>query len=208
MYESIRGTLLSKDPGAAVIEAGGIGYRIFITTAGYDALPASGAEARLLLYHTINAEQGEQKLFGFCEARERLVFTQLMEVQRIGPATALRILSNAGVDQLIAAIAGGDVATLKRIKGVGAKVAERLVVELQEPLSKLGLLKTLPQGAPGSGTAPVSVPANQAERDAIAALVNLGYKPTQAEKAVSEAVKSAADPSNVSGLIRAALQRV
>ena len=202
MYESIRGELTAKDPGAAIIEAGGIGYRVHITSKTYDDLPAMGEEVRLFLHHTINAEQGVERLYAFADQSERVIFRQLLDVQRIGPSVALRVLSNAGIENLISAIAGGDVLFLKKVKGVGPKMAERLVVELQEPLSKLGLL-SMAGGADTKAAAPSGV-----AHDAVAALVSLGYKPSASEKAVSKAVKSLGNEAETSEVIRAALQEV
>ncbi|MCK6438883.1 MAG: Holliday junction branch migration protein RuvA [Planctomycetes bacterium] len=201
MYEFIRGTLVSKDPACAIVEAGGVGYRLNITAQTFDRLPDKGKEATLLLHHTINAEQGEQRLFGFAEEQERMLFRQLLDVQRIGPSIAMRILSNAGAQTLINAIAGGDLVFLKRLKGVGPKVAERLVVELQEPLSKLGLLK-------GAVPTPAAGTAGAVGRDAVAALVGLGYKPAMSEKAVAAAMKKLGPGAQAAEVIRAALQEV
>jgi len=207
MYEFVRGELAAKDPSSAVIDAGGVGYRMQISTATFDALPGKGEAVKLLVHHTINADAGEMRLYGFGTAKERLIFRQLIEVQRVGPSLAIRILSSAGVDALIAAIAGGDALSLKKFKGVGPKMAERLVVELHEPLSKLGMLKDLGDGevaAPGKASSNYT----QNVADAIAALVNLGYKPAQAEKAASLAAKRLGADASTSDVIRAGLQQL
>lgn len=203
MYEFLRGTLVQKDPSAAIIECAGVGYRIEISGESYDALPAKGNEARLFTHFSMNAEQGMMRLFGFTTARERQLFRQLIEVQRVGPAVAMRILTNAGVDALINAIAGGNALELKKVKGVGAKMAERLIIELQAPLSKLGLLKN---AAPGQTS--LAGPASSLEADAIAALANLGYKLADSEKAVKKAVNAIGGDGNLSELIRLALKSV
>lgn len=204
MYEYLKGEVAAKDPSSCVIEAGGVGYRVLISTQTFDGLPAKGEVAKLLVHHTLNADAGEMRFYGFGSAKERLIFRQLIEVQRVGPSVAIRILSNAGVDQLVAAIAGGDALALKRVKGVGPKMAERLVVELHAPLSKLGLLKDIDLEAGASlADAPSSHPTNVA--DAIAALVNLGYKPAQAEKAATAAAKKLDPDADVSAVIRASL---
>lgn len=203
MYEHISGKLCSKDPSSAVIEAGGIGYRVMISAAACDALPAAGSQVLLLLHHTLNAETGEQRMFGFLDGRERQLFRQLLEVQRVGPTSAMRILSNAGADVLIGAIAGADVATLKRIKGIGPKMAERLVIELAEPLNKLGMLKHLRPDGTRTGSS-----VGDPQSDAISALVNLGYKPADAEKAVVKAMDDMGTDANTEHLLRAALKNL
>lgn len=205
MYEYITGELQQKDPGSAVVEAGGIGYRIQITVQDFDKLPVKGQRVTLWLHKTLNTEQGLERLYGFLEPRDRVIFRELLEVQRVGPSVALRILSAAGVETLVNAISGGDVVTLKRFKGVGAKMAERLVVELREPLEKLGLLR-LGAGATSAGPA-----LSTAARDALSALVTLGYRPVEAEKAVAKATEELAKSGRdgeTSELIRAALKLV
>jgi Holliday junction DNA helicase RuvA len=203
MYEYIKGTLTEKNPGSAVIESGAFGYRVFISTRTFDALPPAGTAVKLHLHRAFNAEQGYDKFFGFSDVRERTLFLELLEVQRIGPSVAMRILSSAGMDTLVNAIANGDVLTLKRIKGVGPKMAERLVVELQGPLSKLGFGIAI-GGAQAAGAPPLS----NAARDALSALVTLGYRPADAEKAVIAACESLGKKGvapDTSAIIRAAL---
>jgi Holliday junction DNA helicase RuvA len=204
MYEYISGKLASKNPGTAVVEAGGIGYRIYISSATFDGLPAAGESVRLWLHKSFNTEQGLEKLFGFADERERMLFLQLLEVQRVGPTVAMRILSNAGADVIITSISGGDIKTLQKVKGVGPKMAERLVVELREPLSTLGMLKDLATSPPPAGS---STKLNAPARDAIAALVNLGYRPAEAEKAVEKAASDVPGAA-VTELIRLALRNV
>ncbi len=188
MFEYVSGQVASKDPASVVIDCAGVGYRVLISSQTFDRLPPVGGSAKLLVHHSINSEAGIERLFGFLDPDERMLFLQLIEVQRVGPALAMRILSNAGFETLINAISGGDVLTLKRVKGVGAKMAERLVVELQEPLSKLGMLVA----ASGSGASkPDSEAASHpVSRDAVAALCNLGYRPAEAQKAVVKVVEA------------------
>ncbi|MCA8940384.1 MAG: Holliday junction branch migration protein RuvA [Planctomycetes bacterium] len=200
MYEYLRGTLAAKDPTAAIVEAGGIGYRVLISQGTYDALGGKGSEALLWLHALLLAEQGEQRLYGFSELKERALFRQLLNVQRVGPAMAMKVLSAAGYDTLISSIAGGNVDALKRVKGVGAKMAERLVVELQEPLSKLGFIVS----SAAAGEAP-RAPLSSIEAEAIQALVGLGNTPKEAERVVRKA-NSGNDFDDVGDLIRAALR--
>jgi Holliday junction DNA helicase RuvA len=209
MYEYITGVLVAKDPTSVVIEAGGFGYRVLITTQTFDQLPVVGATAKLFIHKSFNAEQGLERLFGFAAIKERQLFLELLEVQRIGPSVAMRILSGAGMDTIVNAICSGNVQTLKRIKGIGPKMAERLVVELQEPLSKLGLLTTMSAG--GASKAAPQSNLSAAARDALSALVTLGYRPGEAEKAVlkaSEELEKAGAAIDTSSLLRVALRQV
>ncbi len=208
MYEFIRGVLQAKNPSALVLDVSGIGYRILISTKTFDVLPEPQEEVQLFLHHTFHAEQGEQRLYGFLEEQDRLLFRQLLSVQRVGPSVALRILSNVGTSTFVNAIQEGNLQALKGIKGVGGKMAERLVVELKEPLGKLGLLfhgKTLSSSR--SERFESLSPATE-NSDAIAALVQLGYKPVQAEKAVRKAAEKVGADASSEKLIRLALQIV
>ena len=197
MFEYIRGTVISAYPGLAVVEAGGIGYRVLVPLSTSGKLKA-GSEAKLLLHHTINAEQGEERLYGFATERERELFTALLIVQGVGPSTAIQMMCSAGIDDLINAIATGDVATLKRLKGIGPKRAERLVIELKERVAPLA------QSVPASALRP-AIPAKLA--DAVLALLSLGYPRAQSEQAVGEAAKALKDASTEE-LVKRALQMV
>ena len=136
MYEFIRGKIHSMLPGTVVLEAGGVGYRIAVPLSTSGKL--KGGEALLLVHHTINAEQGEEKLFGFLTDRERDLFRALIKVKGIGPATAITVMCAADPDQIIQLVAAADVAALKKFKGIGPKTAERMVTELRDDFAKWG----------------------------------------------------------------------
>lgn len=197
MYEYLRGKVSSVLPGLAVIEAGGVGYRVQTPLSTSDGL-AAGQEARLLLHHTINAEQGEERLYGFGTERERELFRALLLVQGVGPSTALQMMCAATPDALIRAIADGDLATLKRLKGIGPKRAERLVIELRE---RMGGLAT--DTRPASASARLS---GAAQRDAVLALLALGYPAAKSEQAVAAAGDKLGSAAATEALVRAALQ--
>jgi Holliday junction DNA helicase RuvA len=199
MYEHLRGILVSSLPGSAVIEAGGIGFRLLVPLSTSRVLPAPGQEARLFLHHTLNAEQGEERLYGFATERERELFRALVTVKGVGPATAHQMMCVAESDELIEAIGSGAVDRLRKFRGIGPKRAEMLVLELRE---RLAPLRTGTQ-APRAGTAPSRKPE---EQDALLALLALGYPAQKAEQAVQEAVKQGA--SGVEALVRRALQLI
>ena len=205
MYEYLKGSLVSANPSRCILEAGGIGYAVLISETTYDALPTKGKEARLFLHHVFNVDRNDQRFFGFHSEKERTIFRQLLEVQRVGPSLALKILGG-GLDNLVSAIAAEDVAALKRIKGVGAKVAERMVVELKDPFSKLGLLHGVSELSE-AGKAGATSQLEPDQSDAVLALVNLGYKPAESEKAVLAVLKKVPD-ADTATLIRQALQLV
>ncbi len=200
MYEFMRGKVVSALPGVAVLDVGGIGYRVFVPFSTSGKLRA-GAEATLLLYHTINAEQGEERLYGFGTEDERRLFKALLDVKGIGPATALQVLCAADADRLIELIAGGDVAGLKKFKGIGPKSAERIVTELREKVAPWA------KGAIVIGSGPPIAP-DSAAGDAVLALIALGYAPAKCEEAVRKSAGSLGAKASTEDIVRKALQLV
>lgn len=128
MYNHISGTLESKSPNEAVIDAGGVGFVLKIPISTSGALPAVGARVKLLAY--LHVTDDAHTLFGFLTAAEREFFLQLMTVSGVGPKMALTVLSGGRVQDIQQAIRLGDFASLKRIKGVGEGTAKKIVLEL------------------------------------------------------------------------------
>jgi Holliday junction DNA helicase RuvA len=196
MIGRLTGRLARKTPSAALIDVGGVGYQVLIPLSTFYALPAEGETAALEV--STQVREDAIQLFGFATGREKRLFEQLIAVSKIGPKLATAVLSGMPVDDLCDAIAAGDVARLATIPGVGAKTAERMALELRG--------KVLPAGAePGRAereTAPPDAQARTAE-DAVAALVNLGYRQKDAEKAVGRAGRDG--ETAIEALIRRAL---
>ncbi len=190
MYDYISGRIVLRKPDHVVIDAGGVGYRIDIPLSTYEKLPKEGT-AKVFTY--LKVAEDEHKLFGFATERERETFLQLIgHVSGLGPARAVVILSSVGVGELTRAIDEGDVAFLKRIKGVGDKLANRLVVELKGKL---------PEGvAAGKGSDATSM-----LKDAVQALIALGYDRGEAEDRVRRAQKELPREAAVEELIRRSL---
>lgn len=197
MYEFIRGKIHSMLPGTVILEAAGVGYRIQVPLSTSGKL--KGAEALLLVHHTINAEQGEEKLFGFLTDRERDLFRALITVKGIGPATAITVMCAADPDDIIQLVAAADVAALKRFKGIGPKTAERMVTELRDDFSKWERGRPVRTGAGGT-------PALQ--NDAVLALLSLGYPQAKSEAAVAKAAAKLGEKASTEELVRQALQLV
>lgn len=195
MIGSLRGRLRARNADRVVVEVGGVGYAVAIslhTFAELDrALP--GAEIELEV-HT-HVREDTLALYGFVTAREKELFEKLIAVSGIGPRLALVVLSGMAPDDLVAALAAGDVARLVRIPGVGRKTAERMIVELRDAMQKL---------AAGLPAAPATT---SSDADLVAALVNLGYKSSQAEGAVAAARKEAPGVP-FQELLRLALRRL
>ena len=195
MYESITGTLLLKEPASAVIEAAGLGYRVQIPLSTYEALPRAGEQATLLLHLVVRED--EWRLYGFAGEEERLVFRALLRVNGVGPVMALGLLSGFVPIEFQAAVAGGDVRGLTRVKGVGRKTAERIIVELRDVWKDaIGL-----EGA----VAPAADPDGPVE-DAIRALESLGLDGTEARKRVLRHIQEGATDADAAALIRLALR--
>jgi Holliday junction DNA helicase RuvA len=190
MIAYLHGTLADAAPTHVVVDCGGVGYSVFIPLSSYDKLPGRGHAVKLLTYHHVNAQDGTQQLFGFATAEEREMFLLLISISGIGPKLACNILSSASLAGLRGAIAAGDTATLSSLRGIGKKTAERLVVELKD---KIGVETKAPPHDPRLA-------------DAVSALVSLGYKQADAQKAVL-AVTGQLDPNaSVEELVRAALR--
>jgi len=193
MIAHLRGKLIYKQPGQAIIEAAGVGYNVTISIPTFTTLPAVGAEASLHIYTVVREDQ--IALFGFLEREEKRLFERLITVSGVGPKLAVTILSGLSSERTVQAIRGQDHAQLTRIPGVGKKLAERLVVGLKDKLDDFAVAPTQ-----------VSVKGVAVE-DVLSALVNLGYQRPAAEKAIEQAVaKEAALAADFDGLFRGALK--
>jgi holliday junction DNA helicase RuvA len=192
MIAHLRGRLFSKQPGQAIVEAGGVGYDVTISVPTFTALPAEGAEVSLYIHTQVREDV--LALFGFLELGEKRLFERLITVSGVGPKLAVTILSGLNPERTVAAIRAQDHATLTRIPGVGKKLAERLVVELKDKLEDMA-------------AAPVVMAAGPAAEDVLSALVNLGYQRPAAQKAIETAVaKNKTAGESFEELFRATLQ--
>jgi Holliday junction DNA helicase RuvA len=182
MITSIHGTLAAASPLLAVVEINGLGYEVNIPVTTAERLPATGGTVRL---HTLVVyREDSQTLYGFSTAEERDFFRLLIEkVTGVGPKVALSIMSRLSLPLLRNAIATGDVATLAKCPGIGRKTAERLVVELK---GQSASAFEPPAPLPGPGGAPDPA-APHSQRDAVMALMALGYKAADADKMVRQA---------------------
>ena len=179
MIAQISGTLAQKVPGEIVVDVVGVGYQVFIPLNVFYRLPEIGAPVSLQI-HT-HVRDDALQLFGFQDLAEKQIFLLLISVSGIGPKLAVNILSGIPAEDLARALKVGDQARLVAIPGVGRKLAERMIVELKDKLATLS-------------TAGVESPkpeiGSQVMQDAVSALVNLGYKRSEAEKTVREVLRS------------------
>lgn len=199
MIAHLRGTLLEKTPRSVVVENHGVGYEVSVPLSTFYALPDEGEVA--LHVHT-NVREDAITLFGFHTRVEKAVFLLLVSVSGIGPRLAVNVLSGIGPGELLEAIAGGDAARLRAIPGVGKKTAERIALELKDRAESL----LSEDGTGGRAEALVGPPGDRgAAKDAVSALVNLGYPPRSAKQAVEKAGRGV-DGANLEELVREALR--
>ena len=192
MIAKINGTLERKVPGEVIINVGGVGYQVFIPLSVFYRLPEVGGAVSLYI-HTHLREDALQ-LFGFLEHEEKQVFLFLNSVTGIGPKLAINILSGIPAEELARALKEGDQPRLVSIPGVGKKLAERMIVELRD--------KFLTMPAEEMGRSDGSQPM----RDAISALVNLGYRQGDAEKSVREITRNG--EKTLAEVLKEALRRL
>ena len=195
MIVFLDGVLEEKNPTRVVVDVGGVGYEAAIPLSSYDRLPAAGQRVRLLTVPVVREDA--HLLFGFMTAEERELFLRLTSVNGIGPKLGLAVLSGLSVRDLKAAVAAGDAKRLSGISGVGKKTAERIVLEMRDKLGKGDLAEALAAGN-------ASGPADARLRDAVLALVSLGYKPADAQRMV----KGVADQVSADSSLEDVLRRV
>jgi len=198
MLTFIRGTLVAATPLQAIVDVGGLGYEVHVPVTTAEKLPGSGQTVKLFTLAVYREDS--QTLFGFASAEERDFFRLLVEkVSGVGPKVALSIMSKLSLPSLRGAIAAGDVALLSKCPGIGKKTAERLVIELKDKVGLVGMAAPLEAG---SGT----VGGDGKIQDAVLALVTLGYKASDADKAVRKAWSALGSDVSSEELIKTALR--
>ena len=183
MINYVRGTLSDIEESMIVVEAGGIGYGINVPASVMGELPRVGNE--VLIYTYFSVKEDSQSLFGFISKEDREMFKQLIKVNGVGPKGALAILSVLRPDDLRMAIMSGDAKAISRAQGIGAKTAERVILDLRDKVSVPEFIST--SAINGTGTANIDPKAFSAGpvSEAIDALTMLGYSRVDAGKAVA-----------------------
>lgn len=198
MITFLEGVLVEALPTHVVMSVHGVGYHVAIPLSSYDKLPAVGQQFKILTH--LQVREDAHILYGFCSAAERDLFRLLVaNVSGIGPRTALDVLSGTSVTSFKAAVVAGDTASLSRVKGIGKKTAERIVVELKD---KVGVAAVWEAASAGHAPTPQEAQIN----DAVLALIALGYKQVDAHKAVKAAQEKGGGSLRVEDLVRAALK--
>ncbi len=195
MITHLRGLLAHKAPTRAVVEVGGVGYELSISLTTYDGLPAAGSPVEILAHTHVREDQ--LALFGFLQEAEREMFRLLIGISGIGPNLALTILSGLSVDDLARAIQEERAGDLTRVRGIGPRTAQRVVVDLKDRIRRP--LRTGPEAAQEAGSDDLD--------EAMLALEALGFTGPAARKAL-EAVRSrlGEGEASVQALIKGALR--
>lgn len=195
MYDYIKGEIVEISPTEVILECNGIGYSIMISLQTYDALKESD-EAKVYIYHHIRED--EEQFYGFATKNERELFKLLISVSGVGVGSARMMLSSLTDEEIRNAILSEDVRTIKSIKGIGMKTAQRLILDLKDKIVK---------GA-GVETAEITVPTKNHNIDeATTALLNLGFSKVNINKILPEILKESPDVS-IETIIREGLKRL
>ena len=203
MIGRLRGILLEKQAPDVLLEVGGVGYEVQLPLTSFYQFPELGQE--VVLYTHFVVREDAQLLYGFHSATERALFRQLIKANGVGPKLALTILSGLTADDFVRCVQLDDLSTLVKLPGIGKKTAERLLVEMRDRLKDWGMAAA-DSAFSTLQLKPVAVSltaSEQAEQDALGALVSLGYTQQQASKAVQQ-VKT--DDMSSEMLIKAALR--
>lgn len=195
MIASLRGVLTEKTSGSCVVEAGGVGYLLQVSSHTLGALPERGATVFLRTRQIVREDS--LQLFGFTDPEELKLFDLLIGVSGVGPRLALALLSGLQPAAVVRAIRGEQVGALTTVSGIGRKTAERVIVELRDKLD----------APPAPSREPGVLPKSGRMQDAVAALTRLGYTPSQAQEALRE-LADAADDLSLEELVRRSLARL
>jgi Holliday junction DNA helicase RuvA len=178
----LRGTIVEKTPGRAIVDVNGVGYDVLVPLSTFYVLGDAGVAATLRI-HT-HVREDVIALYGFATALEQDLFERLIAISGVGPKLALAVLSGIEPAELIRAVRTHDVARLTAIPGIGKKTAERIALELKD---------RLPAAAAAGQTPPAAEPEDELRADLLSALLNLGYQRQPAEKAIEKAMKEKPD---------------
>ena len=195
MFDFIYGNIACKNPTTVTIETNGIGYKLHIPLSTFEKI---SDKEKAKLYTKLSIRDDEIKIYGFYSLEEREMFNLLLSVNGVGSNVALTILSSSSISQFESYVVSNDPKSLQRIKGIGKKTAERIILELKESIKSILTFSTSP--AETKNMAIIS--------DAIMAMISLGYAKPEAEKAVSKATDNIDVTEGVEVLIKEALSCV
>lgn len=198
MIGKLKGVVDAIGPEWMIVDVAGVGYKVFASAKTLRTMPAEGETVELMI--ETHVREDHIHLYGFLSADEQDMFNLLLEVQGVGTRVALAILTVLAPFELQAALASGDTGAISQAQGVGPKLAARIINELK---SRLGEPLAAAPGKKGEPT-----PRDATFRDALSALVHLGYKPSQAHMALLAAARKAGEGANVEALVKAGLKEL
>jgi holliday junction DNA helicase RuvA len=200
MIEYICGQLKEKNPATVIIEINGIAYKLFIPLSTYEKLPENGSVLLFtsLVIHGGISSSNELRIYGFSSKEERQFFQFLCSVTRVGPLLALRILSGSSISNIKKAIISEDIKVLSKIKGVGVKTAQRIIMELKDSFKDFEI--TTPD------TEEVTLIKNTAVTEAVLVLIALGYNRNIAEKTVKNILQKQLPEISTEIIVKQALK--
>jgi Holliday junction DNA helicase RuvA len=193
MYEYLIGKLVSSKPSKAVVDVGGIGFSVTIMLRDFSKLPKLGESVQL--FTSFIVREDAHLLFGFLSQGEKELFEKLIAISGVGPKTAMALLGHLEPADLELALMNSNTALLSKVPGIGKKTAERLVVELRDKIK----LDSAASAMPITGDRTLF-------SDAISALINLGYHPAAAQKAVKKVLDTPDHPAHLGQVITSALR--
>ncbi len=200
MISYIRGELAAVDTEKIIVEAGGIGYGIYMPLQAISLLPPLGSDVKIHTY--LNVREDAMQLFGFLTRDDLEIFRLLIGVSGIGPKGGLNILSQLTPDSLRFAVMAGDAKAISAAPGIGKKTAEKLIIELKD---KLKIEDVLNAAVQEPNTSPSFADANKIQSEAVQALIALGYGSAESLRAIKQ-VKT--EYFTVEELLRAALKKI
>ena len=196
MIAYLNGKLVFKDPTYVIMEVGGIGYQVKISLQTYSKIKD---EEQLKLLTFLHIKEDAHTLYGFKEEAEKKLFLLLISINGVGPNTGLMILSSLSVEEIEHAILSNDVATIQAVKGIGAKTAQRIILELKDKIGK---------GSSSETTAPLGFlhSSTKIKEEALQALLTLGFPKAAAEKNIAQILKKTNGEISLEDLIKASLK--
>ncbi len=197
MIAYLNGKLSHKDPTFVIIDIHGVGYLVKISLNTFSEI---GDKEQIMLHTYLHIKEDGHTLYGFVKESEKKLFMDLISVNGVGPNTALMVLSSLQTGELEAAILHGDHGTIQRVKGIGAKTAQRIVLEMKDKVSKdgTGMLDSQATGFIKSS--------NKIKEEALQALVTLGFPKAAAEKNIASVLKKNGPEISLEALIKASLK--
>lgn len=195
MIAFLKGKLIHKDPTFVIIDVNGVGYHAHVSLQTFSEIKN---QENILLYTHLSIREDAHVLFGFSKEAEKKMFQMLISVNGVGPSTAIVMLSYMSIDELKSAIVHDDATTLQKIKGIGGKTAQRVIIELKDKLKKDSFEEIIPSGT--------GVRHNTLRNEALSALTTLGINKGAAEKSIDGVLKKSGNTLTLEDLVKQALK--